>query len=152
MDTDLPDIRTPADLKALPLEKLPKLAEKIRATLIHTLSETGGHLSAEPFRTQGEVDEAGAGDLRLQAELTEGGIGLKLRHDRLGDLTGRLAQGLGQGQGAIGLEVAELGLAGRDQLGIEGPGRLRQGPLHRRAQLGFQEMGGAQHGQRRLSH
>ncbi len=44
MDTDLPDIRTPADLKALPLDKLPALAEKIRQTLIQTLSETGGHL------------------------------------------------------------------------------------------------------------
>lgn len=44
MDTTLPDITCPADLKALPLEKLPLLAEKIRATLIETLSQTGGHL------------------------------------------------------------------------------------------------------------
>ncbi|MGV3662895.1 MAG: 1-deoxy-D-xylulose-5-phosphate synthase [Prosthecobacter sp.] len=42
--TDLPAITSPADLKALPLEKLPALAEKIRQTLIATLSETGGHL------------------------------------------------------------------------------------------------------------
>ncbi len=40
----LPDIKSPADLKALPLEDLPALAEKIRQTLISTLSETGGHL------------------------------------------------------------------------------------------------------------
>ena len=44
MDTDLLEIRTPADVKALPLEKLPVLAEKIRQTLIETLSQTGGHL------------------------------------------------------------------------------------------------------------
>ena len=44
MDTTLPAITCPADLKALPLEKLPELAEKIRATLIETLSQTGGHL------------------------------------------------------------------------------------------------------------
>jgi 1-deoxy-D-xylulose-5-phosphate synthase len=44
VDTDLPPILSPADLKALPLEKLPALAEKIRQTLIETLSQTGGHL------------------------------------------------------------------------------------------------------------
>ncbi len=44
MDTDLLEIRSPADVKALPLEKLPVLAEKIRQTLIETLSQTGGHL------------------------------------------------------------------------------------------------------------
>ena len=42
--SDLPDIHTPTDLKALPLDQLPDLAEKIRQTLITTLSETGGHL------------------------------------------------------------------------------------------------------------
>ena len=40
----LPPIQSPADLKALSLEQLPELAEKIRRTLIETLSETGGHL------------------------------------------------------------------------------------------------------------
>ncbi len=44
MDTQLPAIQSPADLKALSAEQLPALAEKIRATLIETLSETGGHL------------------------------------------------------------------------------------------------------------
>jgi 1-deoxy-D-xylulose-5-phosphate synthase len=42
--TDLPEILSPADLKKLPDERLPELAEKIRRTLIETLSETGGHL------------------------------------------------------------------------------------------------------------
>lgn len=42
--TELPAITSPADLKALPLEKLPDLAEKIRQTLIETLAQTGGHL------------------------------------------------------------------------------------------------------------
>jgi 1-deoxy-D-xylulose-5-phosphate synthase len=44
VDTDSFQIRTPADVKALPLEQLPALAEEIRQTLIETLSETGGHL------------------------------------------------------------------------------------------------------------
>lgn len=37
-------IQSPADLKALPVEQLPALAEQIRRTLIETLAETGGHL------------------------------------------------------------------------------------------------------------
>ncbi|WP_009965677.1 1-deoxy-D-xylulose-5-phosphate synthase [Verrucomicrobium spinosum] len=41
---ELPDIHSPADLKALPQEQLPELAERIRQTLITTLAETGGHL------------------------------------------------------------------------------------------------------------
>jgi 1-deoxy-D-xylulose-5-phosphate synthase len=44
VETALPAITSPADLKALPLERLPELAEKIRQTLIETLSQTGGHL------------------------------------------------------------------------------------------------------------
>jgi 1-deoxy-D-xylulose-5-phosphate synthase len=41
---ELPEIKSPADLKALPPEQLADLAEKIRETLITTLSQTGGHL------------------------------------------------------------------------------------------------------------
>lgn len=41
---EIPEIKSPADLKALPLEQLNPLAGKIRRTLIETLSETGGHL------------------------------------------------------------------------------------------------------------
>jgi len=41
---DLPEIKSPSDLKALPLEQLPALAATIRDTLITTLAETGGHL------------------------------------------------------------------------------------------------------------
>src|SRR6476660_4161379 len=41
---ELPDIHSPADLKALPQEQLADLAERIRQTLITTLAETGGHL------------------------------------------------------------------------------------------------------------
>ena len=40
----LPDIHSPADVKGLGVDQLPALAEKIRHTLIETLSETGGHL------------------------------------------------------------------------------------------------------------
>ena len=41
---ELSAIQSPADLKALPLEQLPALAEEIRQVLITTLAETGGHL------------------------------------------------------------------------------------------------------------
>ncbi|MBR1981785.1 MAG: 1-deoxy-D-xylulose-5-phosphate synthase [Akkermansia sp.] len=41
----LGSISSPQDLKNLPAEQLPALAEEIRRTLIHTLSETGGHLA-----------------------------------------------------------------------------------------------------------
>ncbi len=41
---ELPVIKSAADLKKLPQEQLPELAEKIRETLIKTLAETGGHL------------------------------------------------------------------------------------------------------------
>lgn len=44
MADPLPLIKSPADLKALPLEQLPALAEQIRKVLITTLAETGGHL------------------------------------------------------------------------------------------------------------
>ncbi len=40
----MPPIQSPQELKALPAEQLPELAEKIRRTLIETLAETGGHL------------------------------------------------------------------------------------------------------------
>ncbi len=40
----MPPIQSPQDLKALPVEQLPALAEEIRRTLIETLAETGGHL------------------------------------------------------------------------------------------------------------
>jgi 1-deoxy-D-xylulose-5-phosphate synthase len=36
VSSDLPAIHSPADLKALPAEKLTALAEKIRQTLIET--------------------------------------------------------------------------------------------------------------------
>ena len=41
----LGSIRSPQDVKDLPAEKLDELAAEIRSTLIHTLSETGGHLA-----------------------------------------------------------------------------------------------------------
>ncbi|MEX2579043.1 MAG: 1-deoxy-D-xylulose-5-phosphate synthase [Verrucomicrobiales bacterium] len=40
----LPKVDSPEDLKKLPLEDLPKLAENIRRTLIRSLAKTGGHL------------------------------------------------------------------------------------------------------------
>ncbi|MEQ1839097.1 MAG: 1-deoxy-D-xylulose-5-phosphate synthase [Verrucomicrobiales bacterium] len=40
----LPKVDSAAELKKLPLEDLPKLAENIRRTLIRSLAKTGGHL------------------------------------------------------------------------------------------------------------
>ncbi len=45
IETDqLPKVNSPGELKKLPLEDLPLLAENIRRTLIDCLSKTGGHL------------------------------------------------------------------------------------------------------------
>lgn len=41
----LPKIHCPADVKRLPEEALPELAQEIRQTLIETVSKTGGHLA-----------------------------------------------------------------------------------------------------------
>ncbi len=41
----LRQIETPADLKRLPLHKLPVLAEEVREFIIDTVSRTGGHLA-----------------------------------------------------------------------------------------------------------
>ncbi len=40
----LAGIRSPADVKALPEEDLPQLAQEVRDELIEVLSQTGGHL------------------------------------------------------------------------------------------------------------
>jgi 1-deoxy-D-xylulose-5-phosphate synthase len=40
----LEHITSPADLKALPADRLPQLAEEIRAFLVESVSRTGGHL------------------------------------------------------------------------------------------------------------
>lgn len=39
-------INSPSDLRALPLEQMPQLAQEIRARIIDTVAETGGHLAA----------------------------------------------------------------------------------------------------------
>ena len=39
-----PGIHSPADIKALPEEDLPQLAQEVRDELINVLSQTGGHL------------------------------------------------------------------------------------------------------------
>ncbi|RMD65602.1 MAG: 1-deoxy-D-xylulose-5-phosphate synthase, partial [Planctomycetota bacterium] len=41
----LPTIQSPADLKKLPLEKLPQLAQEIRQAIIEQVSRSGGHLA-----------------------------------------------------------------------------------------------------------
>ena len=42
----LPRIQSPADLRALPDEAIPALCEELRATLVETVSENGGHLAS----------------------------------------------------------------------------------------------------------
>ena len=42
----LETIQTYNDVKKVPMEQMPQLAQEIRDFLIHTLSRTGGHLSA----------------------------------------------------------------------------------------------------------
>ena len=42
----LASIRSPEDVKKLPADKLPELAQEIRETLIETVSQTGGHLAS----------------------------------------------------------------------------------------------------------
>jgi 1-deoxy-D-xylulose-5-phosphate synthase len=42
----LPDIHTPADLRALPAEAIPVLCEEIRETLVETVTQNGGHLAS----------------------------------------------------------------------------------------------------------
>ncbi|MFZ5591980.1 MAG: 1-deoxy-D-xylulose-5-phosphate synthase [Bacillota bacterium] len=41
----LQQINSPADLKAMPAEQLPLLAEEIRQEIIHTVAQNGGHLA-----------------------------------------------------------------------------------------------------------
>ena len=105
---------------------------------------------------QGEIEEAGPGDLRRQAQGGKGRISLQLGQQRRGHLPGSLLQGFGQGQGAIGLKIAEFGLARRHQLGIQAAtggdrrgGRRREGPLQGRAQLAIESLGEAEHGQQK---
>ncbi|MBA4600915.1 1-deoxy-D-xylulose-5-phosphate synthase [Thermoactinomyces mirandus] len=43
---DLEQINSPADLKKMPVEELPKLAAQIRRFLVESLSKTGGHLAS----------------------------------------------------------------------------------------------------------
>ena len=42
----LEKITSPADVKALPEAELPQLAEEVRRKLVHTVSNTGGHLAS----------------------------------------------------------------------------------------------------------
>ena len=55
----------PRDLKALPAEQLPALAEEIRAFLVDEVSRTGGHLGPEPRRRR--ADHRDPPGLRLPA-------------------------------------------------------------------------------------
>ena len=46
MTTVLDQIDSPADLRALPPERLPEVADALRAEIIEVISQTGGHLAA----------------------------------------------------------------------------------------------------------
>src|SRR6185436_20131635 len=45
VSTHLDSIRSPEDLKQLPPEALPALAEEIRERIVHVVSANGGHLA-----------------------------------------------------------------------------------------------------------
>ncbi len=46
MESLLDKINSPADLKKIPLEKLPQLAQEVREKIITVVSKTGGHLAS----------------------------------------------------------------------------------------------------------
>ena len=45
-DRYLHDIHSPADVKRIPEEELPALAQEIRERMIETVSKNGGHLAS----------------------------------------------------------------------------------------------------------
>ncbi|MDO8786758.1 MAG: 1-deoxy-D-xylulose-5-phosphate synthase N-terminal domain-containing protein, partial [Sulfuritalea sp.] len=42
----LDTINSPAELRALPRDQLPQVADELRAFLLESVSKTGGHLSS----------------------------------------------------------------------------------------------------------
>ena len=44
--TLLDSVHSPHDVRALPFEQLPQLAEEIRARILKVVSESGGHLTS----------------------------------------------------------------------------------------------------------
>ncbi|NLC80450.1 MAG: 1-deoxy-D-xylulose-5-phosphate synthase, partial [Lentisphaerae bacterium] len=46
MSEYLQHIQSPSDLRTLPAEALPALAEELRAVILDTVSKTGGHLAS----------------------------------------------------------------------------------------------------------
>ena len=137
---------------AKPLGQPPrKIADAVVAELNNDPAFTA--LCLEP-----QIAGPGFINLTLRPERLTAAVAERLGDPRLGVPTaaeeaGRLAEGLGHGQGAIGLEVAELRLAGGRQLGIEGCSclqsggrRLRKRPLQGRAQLTVEGLGEAEHG------
>ncbi len=90
----------------------------------------GDRLGALGERLVGEleVDEAGAGDLHRRQP---GVAGQPLRH-RGRDLARVLAHALGRGEGAVGLEVGEVGAIGRGDAAQFGrQAKLGEGGLDR---------------------
>lgn len=89
-----------------------------------------------------------------ETEGREGGIRPQGLADGGGDLPGGSLERSGQGQGTVGLEVAEFGPGGRRQLGIEGLARLpgglrglRECALHGGRQPGVERTEDRQHGE-----
>ncbi|MFN5957299.1 MAG: 1-deoxy-D-xylulose-5-phosphate synthase N-terminal domain-containing protein, partial [Planctomyces sp.] len=43
--TILPTLKSPADLRKLPIERLPEVATEIRQAIVEQVSKSGGHLA-----------------------------------------------------------------------------------------------------------
>ena len=58
----LDKINSPADLKEIPRNDLPKLAEEIRWAIVDAVSQTGGHLAPSLGAVELALARLGAGD------------------------------------------------------------------------------------------
>jgi len=82
----LDTIHTPADLRALPREKLAQVAGELRAEMIDAVSVTGGHLGAVHSADRGREElPAGRHPLpALRRSLRSGGVGCGLLGEQAG--------------------------------------------------------------------
>ncbi len=115
------------------------------------IADALAHFSRQHLRFDRQVDESRPSDLRRGAERHERFVRLQLLGDGCCDGAGGLLERFGQGQGAVGLKVAELGFAGWSQGRIEGAIGVWECPRHGSDKLLLEGLGEAQHGRDRCS-